>query len=217
MKTIKYKNYLDTVPQSGRHILAQQEEDTLLVYQAFRPAIADYAIKHQKFGGTHYSFTRMSWIKPNFLWMMYRAGWAKKIGQEKILAMRIKKVDFDKILSLSVFSSYQKDLYETQEIWKSRLEEYPIRLQWDPDHDIYGDKQERKAIQLGLKGDILKEFATEMVLDIIDVTEFVQNQKSKIDDGNIDELLVPQEQVYMPDSEVIRQQIGLLEKEHLKL
>ena len=216
MKTIKYKNYLETVPNQGRHILAQQDDDTLLVYQAFRPAIADYAIKNQKFGGTHYSLTRMSRIKPNFLWMMYRAGWAEKEGQEKILAIRIKKMDFDKILSLSVFSSYKKDLYETQEVWKNKLEQYPVRLQWDPDHDIYGDKQERKAIQLGLKGQILEEFATEMIIEIVDVTEFVRNQKSKIDDGNINELLVPQEQVYTPDSEVIQHQIGLLEKEYVK-
>ncbi len=209
MKTIKYKNYLEIVPNQGRHILAQQDDDTLFVYQAFRPAIADYAIKIQKFGGTHYSFTRMSWIKPNFLWMMYRAGWAEKEGQEKILAIRIKKIDFDKILSLSVFSSYKKDLYETQEVWKNKLEQYPVRLQWDPDHDIYGYKQERKAIQLGLKGQILEEFATEMIIEIVDVTEFVRNQKSKIDDGNINELLVPQEQVYIPDSEVIQHQIGL--------
>lgn len=213
MKTIKYKKYLESIPQTGRHILAQQEDDTLLVYQAFRPAIANYAIEHQKFGGAHYSFTRMSWIKPNFLWMMYRAGWAEKQGQEKILAIRIKKSDFDKILSLSVFSSYKSDLYETHEVWKSKLEEYPVRLQWDPDHDIYGDKQERKAIQLGLKGDILKEFATEMIIEIIDVTEFVRTQKLIIDSNNLDELWVPHEDIYLPDSESIKLQIGLIEKQ----
>lgn len=210
INTIKYNDYLESVPQEGRCILTQQDEDTLLVYQAYRPAIANYAIEHQKFGGDHYSFTRMSWIKPNYLWMMYRSGWAEKIGQEKILAMRIKKTDFDKILGLSVFSSFTKERYESQEEWRNKLDEYPVRLQWDPDHDIYGTKQERKAIQLGLKGDILKEFATEMIIEIIDVTEFTTAQKAVIDSGDIEQLVVPEESVYEPQAVSIKEQIGLL-------
>ncbi len=31
----------------------------------------------------------MTWIKPSFLWMMYRCGWAAKPGQERVLAVRI--------------------------------------------------------------------------------------------------------------------------------
>ena len=33
-------------PESGRHILAQYDEDTILVYQAYRPAIGVFAAKH---------------------------------------------------------------------------------------------------------------------------------------------------------------------------
>ena len=35
-------------PKEGRHILAQYDDDTIVVYQAFSPAIADYAVTHQK-------------------------------------------------------------------------------------------------------------------------------------------------------------------------
>ena len=74
LETIHYTHYELGLPQSGQHILGQLRGDNIIVYQAFNPAIANYAVKHQKFGGSAYSFTRMSWIKPNFLWMMYRAG-----------------------------------------------------------------------------------------------------------------------------------------------
>ena len=37
----------------------------------------------------------MSWIKPNFLWMMYRCGWAAKENQKSVLAISINKTDFD--------------------------------------------------------------------------------------------------------------------------
>ena len=36
----------------------------------------------------------MSWIKPNFLWKMYRCGWATKEGQEIVLAVWIASAAF---------------------------------------------------------------------------------------------------------------------------
>jgi hypothetical protein len=60
-------------PASGRHILAQFDVESVVVYQAYRPAIGHFAARHGYFGGG-FSLGRMSWIKPNFLWMMYRSG-----------------------------------------------------------------------------------------------------------------------------------------------
>jgi hypothetical protein len=31
----------------------------------------------------------MTWIKPSFLWMMYRCGWGAKEGQESVLVVEI--------------------------------------------------------------------------------------------------------------------------------
>jgi uncharacterized protein DUF4291 len=82
MRTRPYLEQLPTWPPSGRHILAQFDDDSIYVYQAYRPAIANYAVTNQRFGG-EFSYNRMSWIKPNFLWMMYRSGWAgRKVRRE---------------------------------------------------------------------------------------------------------------------------------------
>ena len=35
-------------PRRGRHILAQYDDHSIVVYQAFCPEIAEYAVKHQK-------------------------------------------------------------------------------------------------------------------------------------------------------------------------
>ncbi len=64
-------------PAQGRQLLAQFDDDTIVVYQAYRPEIGHYTAQHGRFGGG-FSFERMSWIKPNFLWMMYRSGWGTK-------------------------------------------------------------------------------------------------------------------------------------------
>ncbi len=37
----------------------------------------------------------MTWIKPSFLWMMYRCGWGTKADQETVLAVEIDRAGFD--------------------------------------------------------------------------------------------------------------------------
>ncbi|MFK7946108.1 MAG: DUF4291 domain-containing protein [Saprospiraceae bacterium] len=198
IQTTNYQNYLQQIPEKGRHILAQQTDNKILVYQAFNPNIARYAIDNQRFGGNHYSFNRMTWIKPNFLWMMYRCGWAEKHNQECVLGIWITKSGFETILKEAAYSSYQADIYQTTENWKTDLANKSVRLQWDPDHDIYGAKQERRAIQLGMKGDILKQFNDQMICKIVDMTSFVKNQKLLIDTHQLKQLKVPNENIFKP-------------------
>ena len=76
-------------PQEGRVILAQFDAQSIVVYQRNRSEIGHFAAKHGYFGG-EFKFSRMSWIKPNFLWMMYRSGWGTKSGEEVTLAIRLR-------------------------------------------------------------------------------------------------------------------------------
>ena len=127
-KVLKTRSYLEQKeqiwPKEGKHILAQYDDTYIVVYQAFCPEIAEYAVKNQKlvsylylilkgyslslsplpslvcrFGGPAFSYSRMSWIKTNFLWMMYRCGWASKKNQERVLAVWITREGFHEILS----------------------------------------------------------------------------------------------------------------------
>lgn len=209
LKTIPYSEYEKELPQEGKHILSQEKEDSLFVYQAFRPSIAKYAIENQKFGGKDYSFERMSWIKPNFLWMMYRSGWASKIGQEKILAIEISKSGFEEILSMAVHSSFKEQIYASREIWKSELTNSNVRLQWDPDHKPNGDKLIRPAVQLGLRGDTLKKFNAEMIIEILDITNFVNEQRLKLDTGKLIDLKVIKEGIVDINNNEIRLSLEL--------
>lgn len=209
IELLKLNDYLTQIPEKGQVILAQQKAEQILVYQAFNHKIADFAVKNQYFGGNHYRYSRMSWIKPNFLWMMFRCGWASKPNQERVLGIWMNKTDFETILSEAAYSSYKSEIYGSQEKWKEDLAQKTVRLQWDPDHDIYGQKQERRAIQLGLKGDILKKFGTTMIKEIIDVTNFVKEQKQKIDTKRLNEIEVPKESLYETSSQRLNQRLGL--------
>ena len=204
MRTQSYRTLLAAWPASGRHVLAHFDSSTIQVYQAYRPAIAQYAVAHQQFGG-EFSFERMSWIKPNFLWMMYRSGWARKVGQECILAVRLQRTFFDELLRASVPSSHA-DASGSHEEWQKAVKSSEVRRQWDPDHDPAGRALQRRAIQLGLRGATLRRYATSEVVAIADITPFVIEQRQRVADPDL--LLMPQEQVYRPVA-AIADHIGL--------
>lgn len=209
MKLEKYTDQVNRLPKAGRQIIGQTDGENIIVYQAFNPLIANYAVKNQRFGGPDYSFNRMSWIKPGFLWMMYRAGWASKEHQQRILAITLPLEHFKTILKNATISSYSENFYDTQEEWKSELEKTEVRLQWDPDHDPHGTKQERKAIQLGMKGDILKRFCTEWITKIEDITAFAHREYESVKANQLNDLNVPYETIITLKEEFINKRLGI--------
>lgn len=78
---------------------------------------------------------------------MYRSGWATKKGQEKVLAVWITRAGFEEVLSHALTGHQEKE----REL-DSRSQ---VRLQWDPDHDPHGVSQQRRAIQLGLRDEVM--------------------------------------------------------------
>ncbi len=208
MKIEKYNYQQTQLPTQGKHIIAQSDDETITVYQAYNNAIANFAVANQKFGGNSYSFSRMTWIKPNFMWMMYRAGWATKENQERILAIKIKHEGFNKILREAVHSSFQGSVYKSREEWKARLVTSKVRLQWDPDHNPRGGKLERKAIQLGIRGVTLHQLNEEWITEISDVTDFVKEQHA-FAKGDFAQLNVPFERVQVYKDPAIINNLGL--------
>jgi hypothetical protein len=185
-------------PSEGRHILAHYDDTSIIVYQAYRFSIANYAIAHGRLSGPDFSLARMSWIKPNFLWMMYRCGWATKEGQEMVLALRIRRVFFDEIVAEAVPSSYDASAFASHTDWSQAVADSDVRLQWDPDHSPCGARVARRAIQLGLRGEVLKRFATEELLEVIDTTPFIQDEREHATQANVSLLKTPVERPYIP-------------------
>ena len=182
--------------EEERNIYAVFDDKTIRVYQAYNNKIADEALKLGRFG-SKFSLTRMTWIKPSFLWMMYRSGWASKQGQERILAIDLKREGFDEIVKNSVLSSFREVSDLSKEEWKEKLENSEVRCQWDPDRDIYGNPIGRRAIQLGIKGETVKKYVNEWIVNITDITEEVIEMREKIENGSFLDNLLPNEKKYM--------------------
>ncbi|WP_371181242.1 DUF4291 domain-containing protein [Xanthomonas sacchari] len=206
MHSVPYAALQPTWPRQGRHILAHFDADAIDVYQAYRPAIAQFAVAHQRFGG-EFSYDRMSWIKPNFLWMMYRAGWAQKQGQERILAIRLPRAFFDDLLRAAVPSTFDPARFASHAAWKDAVQQSDVRLQWDPDHAPDGSALPRRALQLGLRGQALRQYGERQALSITDITDFVHAQALNLQHGEA-ALQVPHERVYVPPASAA-QNLGL--------
>jgi len=181
-------------PARGRHVMAQYDDDSVVVYQAYKPSIGRFAAEHGFFGG-EFSLSRMSWIKPNFLWMMYRCGWATKPDQEVVLAVRIQRAAFDTILAAAVPSSFDARHYADNQAWQDDVARSDVRLQWDPDHDPHGRPLERRAVQLGLRGEILASYTHDWIVSIEDITPYVAEQYAILK-ADRDALVTPRERVY---------------------
>jgi hypothetical protein len=204
LRTEPYLTQLARWPASGRHILAHFDADTVVVYQAYRPAIGQFAAEHGRFGG-EFRLDRMSWIKPNFLWMMYRSGWGTKEDQEVTLAVWLKRSAFDAILAAAVHSTFVPEVYADHAAWQKAVSSSDVRLQWDPDHDPSGKPVERRAIQLGLRGDALARYAGEWIVRIEDISPFVAQQRPYANRAASERLLVPSDEVYpVADTDVVR-------------
>ena len=177
-------------------VRAVYTEHSVRVYQAYRGEIAEEAVRLGTFG-PHFGMGRMTWIKPSFLWMMYRSGWAQKENQEHILAIDIKREAFDWMLENAVLSAYFPDCGMTQEEWKQRIKHSKVRCQWDPERDPHGRPLPWRSVQLGIQGAVVSErYVRDWILQIEDITPLVKTIKQKLDNGEDISALLPCEEVY---------------------
>ena len=182
--------------EEERNIYAVFDDKTIRVYQAYNNEIADEALKLGKFG-SKFSLNRMTWIKPSFLWMMSRSGWATKQGQERIWAIELKREGVEERVRNAVRSSVREVSGLSKEEWKEKLENSEVRCQWDPDRDIYGNPIGRRAIQLGIKGETVKKYVNEWIVNITDITDKVIEMREKIENGNFLDSDLPIEEKYV--------------------
>ncbi|HSU68801.1 MAG TPA: DUF4291 domain-containing protein [Tepidisphaeraceae bacterium] len=194
-------------PKAGRHILAHFDADSIVVYQAFNPRIGRFAAENQFFGGD-FKLSRMSWIKPNFLWMMYRCGWGSKPEQESVLAVRLRRAGFETILSRAVHSAHDPRFYSSHNDWSRAVKTSEVRLQWDPDHHPAGAPLERRAIQLGLSGDTLCAYARDWIVSIEDISPFVRQQGRLVQESRWSELMLPSESVFPITEAAVAARVG---------
>ncbi|MFF6984805.1 DUF4291 family protein [Streptomyces sp. NPDC010273] len=137
----------------------------------------------------------LTWIKPSFLWMMYRCGWGTKAGQETVLAVDITREGFEWALSHACLSSYVRGVHPDLAGWQRELRSAPARVQWDPERDLRLQPLSYRSLQLGLSGEAVRRYADEWTVGIRDVTPLAREIHALVSGGDLDSAarLLPQE------------------------
>jgi hypothetical protein len=180
-----------------RDIRAAYDRDTIVVYQAFNDAIADAVIAARRFVKP-FSFGRMTWIKPSFLWLMERSGWAKKTNQNRILAVHITRAAWDKALAQGVLTSFTPAVHLSADTWRTEFENASVHVQWDPERSIHGKKLAHRAIQVGIGRTLIEQYASEWIVEVTDMTSLTAKIRRLRQDGEYAKAKnhLPKERVY---------------------
>ncbi|MFD3642905.1 DUF4291 domain-containing protein [Streptomyces griseus] len=163
-------------------IRARQSATTVTVYQAYRPAIGLPAARDGRFPAA-WKRDRMTWIKPSFLWMMYRCGWGTKEGQEVVLAVEIDRGGLEWALAHAELSHYAAEVHPDQASWKRSLRTAPARVQWDPERDLDLNPLPYRSLQLGLSGEAARRYADEWTVSVRDVTPLAREVHAAVRAG----------------------------------
>jgi hypothetical protein len=179
-------------------IRAVYDERTIRVYQAYNDQIADTALRAGTFVSPPFSMTRMTWIKPSFLWMMYRAGWGyKDDGQHRILAIDITRDGFEWALAHSCPSHPAPSM--SKEDWARLKAESPVRIQWDPERNLHLQPLPHRAIQIGIGDEAVPLYVRQWIQKITDITDLAHNVHALIRSGQSDraQAMLPLERAYV--------------------
>ncbi|WP_320783952.1 DUF4291 domain-containing protein [Streptomyces sp. CRN 30] len=193
-----------TAPEPEFRVRARHTASTVTVYQAYGPEIGPAAARTGRFP-TAWKRDRMTWIKPSFLWMMYRCGWGLKEGQETVLAVEITQEGFLWALRNSCLSHYDRALHEDRGAWKRELRRAPARVQWDPERDLRLAPLPYRSLQLGLSGEAAARYADEWIVGIEDVTPLAREVHGLVREGELGRAagLLPVERPYPPADDVL--------------
>jgi hypothetical protein len=192
-----------------RQIRACYDEETITVYQAYNESIASAAVSSQKLNASPlFRVGRMTWIKPSWSWMLYRAGYSyKDKNQARILALKMKHNDFINILEHAVLTHGPQPQAEGA---ATESDSTPtVKVQWDPERSIRIGKLGHRSIQIGIPRGMSEKWVEEWIVGIEDVTAKARELKRVLDeraDISIDELvqlgLVPNEKEFVVSKEL---------------
>ena len=188
-------------------IRAAYDRDSIVIYQAYSSAIADPALKAQRFVEP-FSVGRMTWIKPSFLWLMHRSNWGSKAGQERTLAVTISRAGWEEALSKAVLTLYDPRVFRSKGDWDDQFQKAVVHVQWDPERNLRGAALDYYSIQVGISRHLIRDFVEKWILKIDDLSPTVAKIRTLLRTGKADEAKrhLPTERVY-PLSEAIGQRL----------
>jgi hypothetical protein len=168
-------------------IRADYDAHTIVVYQAYPPVIADPALRAGRFVAP-FSFHRMTWIKPSFMWLMHRSNWARMPGQERVLAVRMTRQGWEEALSRAVLTTADP----------AAVAQAAVHVQWDPERSPRGAALNHYSVQVGIGRHLIRTFNDDWIVSLTDLTPRVRRAAALMRTGHAAQAqrLFPTERAY---------------------
>ncbi len=164
-------------------IRANYDRDTIVIYQAYSDAIADVALELQRFASP-FSFHRMTWIKPSFLWMMHRSNWGQKANQQRTLAVHLSRAGWEKALSLGTLTHPETSVFPIASVWEAEFANSLVHIQWDSERSLRGADLNHFSIQVGIGRQMIQEYVDQWIVKIEDLTSTVSKIRDLLKSGD---------------------------------
>lgn len=156
-----------------RQVRAVYKPETLIVYQAVPVPVALAAARAGKFVPP-YKRDDIMWIRPSFLWMMYRCQWATAVGQERVLEVEMTREGFEWALTHSCLAQYDHAYYGDRETWAAALRSSQVRVQWEPERSLQLTPLPQRSLQVGIGVEVIDRYVNEWTVDVNDITHQVR-------------------------------------------
>jgi len=143
------------------------------VYQAFKPSTVHTAVELGTFG-KGFGFDRTSWIKPSFGWTLRRTKYATKNRMQAIARIKISHEAMIEILDQSIEAHWNESLFPKEDDWRLALSKSDVVHQWDPERDLIGKRLDRQAIQIGIRGEVIRTYVSDYIVGVEDLTALAQ-------------------------------------------
>jgi hypothetical protein len=142
-----------------------------------------------------FSLNRMTWIKPSLLWLMHRSTWARKSGQERILAVRLTRAGWEEALSQAVLTAPVPAIHGSAAAWNRAFATAGVHVQWDPERSLRGAALNHYSIQVGIGRALIRRYAEDWLVGVSDLTPTVHKIATLVragDNAKAQRLLPPQ-------------------------
>jgi len=93
----------------------------------------------------------------------------------------------------------------SQEAWNQVKASSPVRIQWDPERDLFLRPLDHRAIQIGLSGRAVELYVSQWIRKITDVTDLAHKVHALVLGGELDEACaeLPKERPYITHVESV--------------
>lgn len=181
------------------------DQNAIAVYAAFDSSIANIAVARQQLLPP-FSYDRMTWIKPSFLWLMYRSNWAQQPGMDRILRIWVGRKEWDNALREAILTTPEPHVYPDAKQWRQFADKARIKVQWDPERDIRNQRLQHKSIQVGITAALSEQYAKQWIRRIEDLTPLTHQIRNLVFQGkyNAAEALLPAENAYPVDAKMAK-------------